>query len=134
MEAKLWIVGLLFAVVVGGIGTGIFLYTVRGVLGLGAKPEDKRIERVPPWLTGAVERLVFAVLVGLEIAGTAPAMMGWLAIKLAANWNRKDMETVMAARPFLFTALLAGLVSMMFAALGGMICCGKLWAAYVANF
>jgi hypothetical protein len=36
------------------------------------------------------------------------------------------METSALARPFSFTALLAGLISMMFAALGGMIANGKL--------
>lgn len=133
METKQWVVGLIFAIIIGGIGTGLFLYVLRGALGLGPKPKEKTIKRVPPWLTGIVERLVFVVLVGLDIAGTAPAMMGWLAIKLATNWNRKDMETVTSARPFSFTALLAGLISMLFATLGGMICRGKLWASYVAG-
>ena len=55
-------------------------------------------------------------------------MMGWLALKLATNWNRKDMELNSKARPFAFTALLAGLVSMLFAALGGMVCRGSLWS------
>src|SRR2546428_461340 len=132
MEVKRWIAGLLFALVGGSIVVPLFLYSVRGMLGLGEKPKEN-IKRVPPWLTGAVERLAFAVFVGLELRGTATAMMGWLAIKLAANWNRKDMERVDAARPFSFTALLAGLISMVFAALGGMIACGKLWSAFVAN-
>jgi len=131
MEAKQWIVGLLFAVIAGGIVTPLFLYVVRGLLGLGPKPEEK-IKRIPPWLTGFVERLVFAILVGLDVSGATTAMMGGLAIKLAANWNRKDMESIAQARPFTFTALLAGLVSLMFAALGGMIASGKLWSVYVA--
>ena len=133
IETKNWIAGLLVAIVVGHIVTGIFLYTVRGVLGFGSKPKDKTTKRVPPWLTGCVERLVFAVFVGLDISGTAPAMIGWLAIKMATNWNRKDMETVTASRPFSFSALLAGLISMLFAVLGGMICSGKLWSAYVSS-
>src|SRR5206468_10617167 len=99
---------------------------------LGEKPKED-IKRVPPWLTGAVERLAFAVFVGLELPGAATAMMGWLAIKLATNWNRDDMQKVGAARPFSFTALLAGLISMTFAALGGMIACGKLCSDFVAN-
>lgn len=133
MEIKRWIAGLLFAVVIGGIVVPGFLYSVRGLLGLGDKPKQKT-KRVPPWLTGIVERFVFTVLVGLEIAGAATAMMGWLAIKLATNWNRKDMENATAARPFSFTALLAGLISMMFAALGGMIASGKLWSGLISSF
>jgi hypothetical protein len=68
--------------------------------------------------------------VALEVQGTAPAMMGWLALKLATNWNRKDMESDPKARPFAFTALLSGLVSMLFAALGGLICRGG-WPTYL---
>ena len=132
MEAKQWIVGLLFAVIGGEIVVFLLLYSVRGMLGLGPKPNGNT-KRVPPWLTGTVERFVFAVLVDFEVPGAATAMMGWLAIKLASNWNRKDMEEVSEARAFSFTALLAGLVSMMFAALGGMIACGKLWASLIRN-
>lgn len=132
METKQWVAGLLFAVIVGGVVTPLFLYTVRGLLGLGSKPKEN-IKRVPPWLTGFVERFVFTVLVGLEVAGAATAMIGWLGIKLAANWNRKDMENVAQSRPFSFTALLAGLVSLMFAALGGAVASGKLWAKWFAT-
>jgi hypothetical protein len=132
MDVKHWVVGLLFAVVVGGIVTSLFLYALHGVLGLGSKPKEK-IKRVPPWLTGVVERFVFTVFVGLGVAGATTAMMGWLAIKLATNWNRKDMESLASARPFSFSALLAGLISMMFAALGGMIASGDLWECYVGK-
>ena len=127
-----WSIGLAFAVLVGGIVVPTFLHAVRGLMGVGDKPKPK-IKRVPPWLTGIVERFVFAVLVGLDVPGSATAMMGWLAIKLASNWNRKDMENVVAARPFSFSALLAGLISMMFAALGGMIAGGKLWSDLIKN-
>lgn len=65
--------------------------------------------------------------------GAATAMMGWLAIKLASNWNRKDMESNPNSRAFSFSALLAGLLSLMFASLGGMIACGNLWANLVAK-
>jgi hypothetical protein len=132
MEVKRWVVGLFVAVVLGGIVVPLFLYCVRGVMGVGDKPKPK-IKRVPPWLTGFIERFVFAVLVGLDVPGAPTAMMGWLALKLASNWNRKDMEDVALARPFSFTALLAGLISMMFAALGGMVASGKLWSGIVEN-
>jgi len=41
-----------------------------------------------PWVTGITERLFFTVAVAFELSGVATAMMGWMAIKLAANWNR----------------------------------------------
>jgi hypothetical protein len=132
VELKQWIAGLTFAVIVGAIVTPLFLYALRGAMGLGPKPKKSSYERVPPWVTGVVERAVFGVLVGLNVPGAATAMMGWLALKLATNWNRKDMEANAKARPFAFTALLAGLISMFFAAVGGMVCSGALWAKYVA--
>src|SRR5438477_12598120 len=132
VEVKRWIIGLLFALVVGGTVVQLFLYSVRRMFGLREKPK-RDIKRVPSWLTGAVERLAFAVFVGLKLPDATTAMMAWLALKLAANWGRSDLEKISAARPFLFTALLAGLISMVFAALGGMIASGKLWSAFVAN-
>ena len=125
-EVKRWLIGLFVAIVVGGVVVRLFLYFVRGLIKIGDKPKPQ-IKRVPPWVTGFVERFVFAVLIGLDVPGSATAMMGWLALKLATNWNRKDIENSPSARPFAFTALLAGLISMMFAALGGMIASGKLW-------
>ena len=132
MEVAGWIAGLTIAVVGGAIVVPLFLYALRGSLGLGPKPKKPRFERVPPWITGVVERAVFATLIGLGVPGAATAMMGWLALKLATNWNRKDIEGNAKARPFAFTALLAGLVSMLFAAIGGAVCHGDLWAQYVA--
>ena len=122
--------GLIFSIVIGGIATPIFLYAVRGLLGLGDKPNPKgnEIKRVPPWLTGLTERLVFTILIALQITGTAPAMIAWLALKLVTNWNKNIWDNDPKAQPFAFTALLGGLVSMLFAAIGGQICAGKLWA------
>lgn len=39
VEVKRWIIGLLFALVVGGIVVPLFLYFVRRMLGLGEKPK-----------------------------------------------------------------------------------------------
>ncbi len=133
MEIKYWIYGLFFSVVIGGAVTGLFLYVLRqGILGLEEKPKPKN-KSIPPWLTGAVERIVFTVLIAAGIAGTAPAMIGWLALKLASNWNREDRKNNPKTRPYAFSALLAGLVSMFFAALGGLICSGNLWASFISK-
>jgi hypothetical protein len=109
-----WMIGLVVAVVGGYIVTEISLWLIR--LRIGRKP--KRGKRVWPWLTGCIERLAFATFIGLGISGIAPGMMGWLALKFATHWNRNakpsDNDTNQA-----FAALLAGLISMLFAAIGG---------------
>ncbi len=52
-------------------------------------------------------------------------MIGWITLKMVTNWNRpstdKDQKTTGA-----FSALLAGLVSMLFAIIGGLIVNGNL--------
>ncbi len=122
-----WIIGLFFSLVVGGIVTWLFLRFLRNLLG----KQNKVLiftdgKEVPAWLTGAVERLFFTVLVGLEVSGAPTAMIGWLALKLATNWNHPDWKDKPGARAFAFSALLAGLVSMLFALLGGLVCARKL--------
>ena len=126
LDPRYWVLGLSFAVLVGGIVTSLFVWLLRAWTGAPkttAQADEGRA--VPPWLTGVVERLFFAVLVGLSVAGAPAAMMGWLALKLATNWNHSDV-TVANARPLAFTALLGGVVSMLFALVGGLICAGVL--------
>ena len=73
---------------------------------------------IPAWLTGATERLLFTMLVAFDFDGIAPAMMAWLALKLASNWNRLGREV---GRFGAFSALLAGALSMLFSLAGGLI-------------
>jgi hypothetical protein len=125
---KAWVYGLLLSVVVGAIATWLFLDLLRHWLRIKRK---KPPGSIPPWLTGAVERLFFTVLIG--IVGLQPgfpaAMVGWLALKLATNWNYPDKQPRLQRRAYAFSALLAGLISMLFAALGGLICHGDLWTS-----
>lgn len=80
-----WLVGMLFSVVVGGVATSITLWAIR--LPMGGKQKD--LSGVSGWVTGAIERAFFTILVALDVSGTATAMIGWLAVKLASNWNHK---------------------------------------------
>jgi hypothetical protein len=80
-----WILGLLFSLFIGHAITSRFLKLIRQGI---EKPTGR--QEVPAWVTGATERLVFTVLVGLHPDGTPAAMMGWLALKLATNWNHPD--------------------------------------------
>ena len=122
-----WIVGLFFSLVVGGIATWLFLKALRAWLGTSPKPRlSAKGKGVPPWLTGGVERLFFTILVGLEVSGVPAAMIGWLALKLATNWNHPDWKNKPDTRTYAFSALLGGLVSMLFALLGGWVCADKL--------
>lgn len=125
---KAWVYGLLVSVIAGGVAAHIFLDLLRRWLGL----ERKKPGSVSPWLTGAVERLFFTVLIG--VVGLQPgfpaAMVGWLALKLATNWNHpQDYKRNPKRRAYTFSALLAGLISMLFAALGGLVCHGDLWTS-----
>ncbi|WP_157719519.1 hypothetical protein [Pseudomonas oryzae] len=83
----------------------------------------------PPWLTGMTERLFFTVLVAFAVSDVATTMVAWLALKLATNWHRFQDDST--ARYFGFSALLAGLVSMLFAFLGGLIVRGDLWSRLI---
>jgi hypothetical protein len=50
--------------------------------------EERDSERIPPWLTGLIEKLAFTLFVILQPVVALPAMMAWLALKMAANWNK----------------------------------------------
>jgi hypothetical protein len=124
---KNWMIGLLFSVVVGGIATGLLLKGLRHWLGTLPKPRlSGDTKEVPPWLMGAVERLFFTVLIGVDVSGTPTAMIGWLALKLATNWNHPDWKAKPDIRTFALSALLGGLISMFFALLGGLVCARRL--------
>lgn len=120
-----WAIGMVFSVIVGGIVTWAFLEGLRKYQRLKKDTESNDSRPVPPWLTGMVERAFFTVVVALDISGAAVAMVAWLTLKMVTNWNRsggyRDVKQVRLA----FSALMAGLVSMLFAVVGGVICRGS---------
>jgi hypothetical protein len=94
---------------------------IAGLLWWLRPPEDdgpKPPGAVPAWVTPAVERVFFAVVVGADVSGAATAMMTWLAVKMLTHWNRPgdNLPYVQA-----FSALLGGLISMFFAMLAGLL-------------
>lgn len=123
-----WLVGLGIAAGRGYVVTGSFLWFVRNqLLKLGDKPGSlEKKDRVPPWFTGITERIVFALFVGTNAPSVPPSRMTWLAVKLATNWNSQLWQGDTRARTFALTALLAGLVSMGCAYIGGLIAAGKI--------
>jgi hypothetical protein len=87
-----WPVGTgIVALIGGGVAEWAFIALTSKLIGLGGKP-DKDAPRIPPWLTGVIERAFFLLLVVSEVEGVPESMMGWLAIKLASNWQRYDPE------------------------------------------
>jgi sterol desaturase/sphingolipid hydroxylase (fatty acid hydroxylase superfamily) len=116
-----WTLGLLVAIIGGLIVTATFHWMLGRYLRLPPKESLRQARRVPPSLTGIVERLFFAVLVGFQISGAPTAMIAWIALKLATNWNNPKWNEAQKFRAFAFRALLTGLVSMLCAFVGGMI-------------
>ena len=124
METR-WLVGGTIALIGGGVAAWLFLAISKRLLGIPGKPESGA-KRVPPWLTGAIERSFFFVLVTAGSQAVAPAMIGWLALKLATNWNHPSWNTKTEVRTHALLGLLAGLVSLGFAYVGALIACGEL--------
>ena len=113
-----WATGLFVSLVLGELAVWLFLKALRR--GWGAKPGSGR--RIPGWLTGSIERLFFTVPIGANTSGVPAAMIAWLALKLAMNWNRAGVPDAPAWKAYAMSAALAGVLSMLFAAWGGFIC------------
>lgn len=124
-----WLVGLLISLGLGHIIVRPFLEWLRERLGLPTREWPSY--RVYPELTGFLERLFFTLFVGLDAGGPGTTMMAWLALKMAATWNKGSADNVGEQRDveitYAFTALLAGLVSMGFALVGGLVAAGHIW-------
>ncbi|SRR5207302_3230067 len=120
-----WILGLALSLLGGWVFAWAFLEVLRKLLRLGPKHSSDQA-RVPAWLTGIVERSFFTVLVALHVQGVPTAMIGWLGIKLASNWNHPSAPKGPTTRAQAFLALLAGLISLAFAYFGGLICGGEI--------
>jgi len=123
-----WAIGMAFSLLIGAFTTWAFLTWLRAHLKLGEDPLGRQAHGtlpVPPWLTGGMERLFFTSIIGLGISGAPIAMIGWITVKMVSNWNRPGIDPT-DARPVrgAFSALLAGLVSMFFAGVGGVVCRG----------
>jgi hypothetical protein len=117
-----WIVGLVVALLVGGVVTGWFLSGLRSYLNI-ARPSGRD---VPNWLIGVSERLFFAIIVAYNISGAAVAMLVWIALKIVPNWEL-HVKHGTANKPLTWSSILASLCSMFFALLGGLIIRGTIW-------
>lgn len=117
------IAGATTAVIVGHFAASGFHWLVKRHIGLGTKP-NPHIPRIPPKLTGIIERLIFFVILVAapqDLATVAGLMIAWLGLKVAANWQRYDPKDVPAAGTHTLLALLTGVVSLAFAGLGAYV-------------
>ena len=122
-----WSLGFLFSLGLGWFFTGVLHKGLRWYLNSEQPPEP----HIAPWFVGMIERFIFTAFVGLVGASMVPAMIGWIAIKMAANWNRgrtndKRSMSEETVRALAISTLLVNLVSMFFSLVGGLICRLKL--------
>ena len=81
--------------------------------------------KVPPWLTGLVERYVIAIVVAIYPSQAYIVAGGWMTLKIAVNWGKPETDQKKETdRPKALRALLLGLVSMALAVTGGLVCAG----------
>ena len=117
-----WLWGLFVSMLVGGFVTE---FTLKGLRKMRDVEKGEESNVWSPWITGFIERGFFTVAVALQFPGFVAAMVGWIALKMVTHWQRMvDKSDDRTQIDLAFTALLAGLVSMFFAILGGLICRG----------
>ncbi len=127
-----WLAGLFFSLGIGHGVTALFLWRLRLYMKLGDKPGPETLHKpVPPWLMGTCERFIFTMAVASELSGNVVGMMAWLALKMLTHWNRPGFDPKNEADQFkrvrfAQSAAVAGLISMTFALIGGLICNGEI--------
>lgn len=121
-----FLLGLAVALIGGGFAAWAFSAVTSSLLQLPQKPSST-VARIPPWLTGLVERSFFVILVATQVEGIPEAMIGWLAIKLAINWQKLDHPDAQTRG---LLALLCGAISLAFAYIGGAILSGVINIGY----
>jgi hypothetical protein len=127
LRALVIALGFFISCVIGHYVVKHFLGHLRQCMGLRSRTDTLAMwiaapltTRTPAALTGFVERVFFTILVASNVSDILTGMIGWLALKLGANWqSRKDEIDEEVRTNYAFSALLAGLVSMLMAYLGG---------------
>jgi len=128
-----WVLGLAFSLLLGLL-TGPLLDLIRGRILQKARKKGEVIDDkdaklyleslyVSSKLVGSIERLFFTILVAFNVSGTATAMIAWIAIKMATDWQRiLPRGAKLTVRSLAFSALLGNMISLLFALIGGLIC------------
>ncbi|MBW2741223.1 MAG: hypothetical protein JRE64_20810 [Deltaproteobacteria bacterium] len=124
-----WIIGFLVSLLIGHYATRKFRDLrnkhIRNVSknreAIDRQNEQSLNSDILTIVTGLIERTFFTLIVAFDVSGGAVAMMGWLGAKMAVNWNRQPGDSPIN-RAFSMTALQAGIVSLLFSLIGGLIC------------
>jgi hypothetical protein len=122
-----WGLGLAFALGAGQM-TAVFKSVLEKKCNIKTPP--KRLfgpveeKFIPGWLTGLIERLFFTLLIAFEISGTGIAMVAWITVKMLQKWHGEHKN-------YSFLRLLSGMVSMLFALVGGLICSGRICISFL---
>lgn len=130
----LLLLGTFFALGMGHVCTTTALKFIRNHIYNEALKRDEIIEKiyvdtlsVPGWFLGFVERTFFGTLVAFEVSATAAGMLTWLLIKMATDWHKMiDAGSKNGPRSLAFGSLIAGMISLFFALIGGLMCRGAL--------
>ena len=136
-----WIFGFSFSLGLGWVITGLFLSIhEKYILN---KFSDKSIPKELsgydfPGVVGIIERSFFTFAAAFYMNGTVIAMIAWIGLKIANTWpwpkeNNTETSKLDKIRRLSFASLLAGLVSMAFALIGGLICREKIVTSYEAR-
>ena len=86
---------------------------------INGKPTD--IKELPPYFLGMIERLFFTAIIFAGMSGVPIAMVAWIALKAANNWSFW-MKQKLEWSPYLNSAFIGGIISMLLALIGGMVC------------
>ena len=124
-----WVVG--GAVALGAdIVVGPLLYLLRRYMRMPPGRQTNKTRLPRPFVLGILERLFFTPVVAFSVGGAAISMIAWTGLKMAANWSRPgdhpafldELTRIHGA----MSALMGGILSMLFALLAGLICAGKI--------
>lgn len=120
----IWLaVSIFVALPLGGVISSLFFRRLLRRLNLMDSLSKGRT--VPAWLVGGVERTFFTLAVAYDLSGAAVGMVAWITVKMVSNWNRPDRKAPSddpeIAVQLSMAALLASLVSMIFATAGGLL-------------
>lgn len=123
-----WYIGLSVSLAIGHLVAGFIRMKLYSACNL---PEwyDLKQHSGPALVTGSttglIERTFFTIIVGLGYVDILGPMMAWLGLKLGANWIHPILHNKPLVTSYAFIGLLVGLISMLFAYFGGLICQGR---------
>ena len=119
-------VGLVVAWPLGYLVVEWLIRILNRLCDLPPKPEGPAF---PAWLLGLFERALAFVLVVAKRDQIAVVLIAWMAAKLAINWQRPVEQSAAQSEPERrirgFITLIAGVVSLSFGILGGVIASGN---------